>query len=119
MRRRHEVAECGSVDRRAREDRRLLVKCGAPVRRGQGAVLQRIWLPSRELGQLAQALREHGQRHEITKVKQTAFGPRYEVDGPLPAPDGRRPLLRTVWQMDRGKLAPRLITAYPLEGVEP
>jgi hypothetical protein len=70
-------------------------------------------------GQLAQALREHGQRHEITKVKQTAFGPRYEVDGPLPAPDGRRPLLRTVWQMDRGKLAPRLITAYPLEGVEP
>jgi hypothetical protein len=69
--------------------------------------------------QLAQALREHGQRHEIVKVKQTAFGARYEVEGPLPAPDGRTPRVRTVWQLDRGGLAPRLITAYPLEGIEP
>lgn len=68
--------------------------------------------------QLAQALREHGQRHDITKVKLTAFGARYEVAGTLPAPDGRTPRVRTVWQLDRGELAPRLITAYPLEGME-
>lgn len=67
---------------------------------------------------LAQALREHGQRHEITKAKQTVFGPRYEVEGPLPAPDGRMPRVRTVWQLDRGQVAPRLITAYPLEEIE-
>ena len=30
-------------------------------------------------------------------------------------PGGRRPRLRTVWQVDEGDLAPRLITAYPLE----
>lgn len=67
---------------------------------------------------LAQALREHGQRHEVSKVKQTVFGPRYEVEGTLPAPDGRMPRVRTVWQLDRGRLAPRLITAYPLEEIE-
>jgi hypothetical protein len=67
---------------------------------------------------LAQALREHGQRHEITKEKQTVFGPRYEVEGTLPAPDGRTPRVRTVRQWDRGQVAPRLITAYPLEEIE-
>ncbi len=65
--------------------------------------------------QLAVVLREHGQRNEVTLVKQTVFGPRYEVEGTLSAPDGRTPRVRTVWQWDRGQLAPRLITTYPLE----
>lgn len=46
---------------------------------------------------------------------ETGFGPRYQVDGKLPTPDGRGPRIRTVWQRDKGQLAPRLITAYPLE----
>jgi hypothetical protein len=64
---------------------------------------------------LADALREHGQQHDVSKEKETGFGPRYEVDGELVAPDGRRPRVRTVWQLDHGETAPRLITAHPLE----
>lgn len=64
---------------------------------------------------LAIALREHGRQNEVSKARETGFGPRYEVDGELAALDGRRPRIRTVWQMDAGQLAPRLITAYPLE----
>ena len=64
---------------------------------------------------LALALRAHGQKHDVCRTKETPFGPRYEVEGELEAPDGRRPRLRTVWQVDEGQLAPRLITAYPLE----
>ena len=37
----------------------------------------------------AEALREHAQRHEISVVRQTRWGPRYEIDGDLKAPDGR------------------------------
>ena len=33
----------------------------------------------------------------------------------LKAPDGRQPRVRTVWQLDHEQVAPRLITAYPLE----
>jgi hypothetical protein len=66
---------------------------------------------------LAAALREHGQRHEVKRVKETGFGPRYEVEGDLIAPEGQRPRVRTVWQMDAGEVAPRLITAYPLEAI--
>jgi hypothetical protein len=66
---------------------------------------------------LAAALREHGQQHEVTRVKETGFGPRYEVEGELAAPDGRRPRLRAVWQVDEGEVAPRFLTAYPLEAL--
>ena len=65
--------------------------------------------------QLAQALLEHGQKHELKRTRKTGFGPRYEVEGKLNCPNGRRPLVRSVWQMDAGEIAPRLITAYPLE----
>ena len=63
---------------------------------------------------LARALREHAQQHDVSTERETGFGPRYEVDGPLNAPDGRAPRMRTVWQLHRGEVAPRLITAYPL-----
>lgn len=66
-----------------------------------------------EWWKFAEALREHGRNHDVTKVQETGFGPRYEVEGTLLAPDGRRPRVRTVWQLDHGAVAPRLITAYP------
>jgi len=64
---------------------------------------------------LAEALREHARVGDVASTTDTGFGPRFEVDGALAAPDGRRPRVRTVWQVDVGGVAPRLITAYPLE----
>ena len=66
---------------------------------------------------LAEALLEQGQRNAVARMKDTGFGPRYEVDGGIAAPDGRRPRVRTVWQLDQGPIAPRLLTAYPLEAL--
>jgi len=63
---------------------------------------------------LAEALRQHGQNHEVRFTRETSWGPRYEIDGELKTPDGRQPGIRTVWQLDEGEIAPRLITAYPL-----
>jgi hypothetical protein len=64
---------------------------------------------------LAIALKAHGTENQVIGVTETGFGPRYEVDGPLAAPDGRQPWVRSVWQIDRGEILPRLITAYPTE----
>lgn len=64
---------------------------------------------------LADALSDQGRRHEVARMRETGFGPRYEVEGELVTPDGRRPRICTVWQVDDGQIAPRLITAYPLE----
>ena len=68
-----------------------------------------------EWEQLAQALHEHGQANDVAKTRETGFGPRYEVEGRLDCPNGRRPRVRSVWQLDEGTVAPRLLTAYPLE----
>lgn len=65
--------------------------------------------------EMAEALREHGQTHLVTATTDTPFGPRYAVDGELNTPSGQRPRIRTVWQFDNGEIAPRLITAHPLE----
>jgi hypothetical protein len=64
---------------------------------------------------LAEALREHGRTHDVANVHETGYGPRYVVEGELNSPIGRRPRVRTIWQMDKGAVAPRLISAYPLE----
>lgn len=64
---------------------------------------------------LADALRQHGQTHLVARSHQTPFGPRFVVERNISAPDGRRPCITTVWQLDEGQVAPRLITAYPLE----
>lgn len=64
---------------------------------------------------LASALREHAHRHDVARTYETLWGPRFEIDGELTAPAGRRPRIRSVWQLDAGEIAPRLITAYPLE----
>lgn len=64
---------------------------------------------------LAEALRAHGRKNEVIRTYQTGFGPRFIVEGELNTPAGRRPRVRTVWQFDYGAIAPRLITAYPLE----
>jgi hypothetical protein len=65
--------------------------------------------------ELARALRRHRQTHDVKRSRETGFGPRYQVEGELPSPDNRSPLVRTIWQLDHGEVAPRLITAYPLE----
>lgn len=63
----------------------------------------------------AEALQQHGSSRPVSRVTETGFGPRYAVEGRIFTPDGRNPNIRTIWQMDNGELAPRLITAYPLE----
>lgn len=65
---------------------------------------------------LAEALRRHGAHCDVVNTVDSAYGTRYAVDGPLETPDGRNPLVRTVWIIEKGSAGPRLITAHPLEG---
>jgi hypothetical protein len=66
--------------------------------------------------ELAQALLNHAAEHDIVAEETSPFGIRYVIEGPLTAADGRRPNLRSIWFIEMGKDAPRLVTAYPLRG---
>ena len=63
----------------------------------------------------ADALREHGCAYEIIASRETGYGPRYVVEGDLRTPSGPQASIRSVWQFDHGSIAPRLITAYPVQ----
>ena len=62
---------------------------------------------------LVDALRVHGAKHEVVETSKIDSGIKYIVDGILETPDGRNPLVRTVWIVDVGDSVPRFITAYP------
>ena len=63
---------------------------------------------------LAGALKVQGASNEVVRIVETAYGPRYSVDGMIETLDGRNPQIKTVWQFDTGTDYPRLITARPL-----
>ncbi len=63
--------------------------------------------------ELADALKQQAASHDVTRAVETSFGPRYHVEGAIVSPDGRNPMVRTVWQIDLGSEIPRFITAHP------
>jgi hypothetical protein len=64
--------------------------------------------------ELATILSRHAGEHEIYRVEDSRFGTRYVVEGPIEAPDGTRPRIRTVWFVEIDSDTPRLVTAYPV-----
>ena len=63
---------------------------------------------------LAEALRQHGMKNKILNAVESPFGCRYILEGKIISPDGRNPNVRTVWIVEKGESAPRLITAHPV-----
>lgn len=68
-----------------------------------------------EWQRLAEALRELGRAYPVAEKMDTAHGTKYIVIGALRTPSGQMPTVKSVWVVDRGSVAPRLVTAYPLE----
>ena len=61
---------------------------------------------------------EHGlisiaQTGRVEEVATSMYGTKYVIDGVLTSPNGDLIQLRTIWIIDAGQSAPRLVTAYP------
>jgi hypothetical protein len=50
---------------------------------------------------------------EVTLVRDTPYGQRYEIRAPLITPSGRSLIVRSIWQIDIGADQPRFITLFP------
>jgi hypothetical protein len=64
---------------------------------------------------MAEALIQHAQDHEVVREISAVHGTKYVIEGALLTPDERNPTVRTVWIIDTGETAARLVTAYPLK----
>ena len=58
---------------------------------------------------LCDALIVQGRTNPVVGVKNTQWGPRYEVLCNMPTPDGRNPCVRTVWQVSKNSSCPQLL----------
>lgn len=63
--------------------------------------------------ELVTALRGLAREGDVIEVVESIHGRKYIVDGRLETPSKKGPLIRSVWIVDRGAAAPRLVTAYP------
>ena len=80
---------------------------------GKAAFFRHFGFNREQWPALAEALRQHGVSNPVRQTVESAYGRRYTVSGPLETPSGRTPLVVSVWIIERGWTAPRLITAYP------
>jgi len=65
--------------------------------------------------ELVKALHEHAWENQVAENVADSDGIAYVIEGRMNTPSGRQPRVRTVWLVETGGLAPRFITAYPLE----
>ena len=87
--------------------------------RAKAYFLESFGFRAQEWHVLRDALITHAAANDITAPHQTRFGTRYEIDGPLPTPDGRAPIVRVVWFVESREHVPRLVTLVPRRIVAP
>jgi hypothetical protein len=62
---------------------------------------------------LAMALCKLAQEAEVSASSTSAHGQKFVIVGPIETPSGRPATVQTIWIMDTGAAAARLVTAYP------
>ena len=103
----------------ARVDRTKIVDYLLALEHQEGAAkaafFLRLGFTATDWQTFADALISHARVCPVSKLSESRFGTKYQVDGPLHCPDGRSPAIRAVWIVDVGTDFPRLVTAHPLE----
>jgi hypothetical protein len=64
---------------------------------------------------LGEALRAVAVEGDVVRQAESPHGRKFVVDGAIQGPRGRTASVRTIWIVDVGQDAPRLVTAYPGE----
>ena len=79
----------------------------------KACLLLSLGYSSADWQQLEADLRRMHLIEHFVAINQTVWGVRYEIVAPITGPSGDTVLFRSVWQIDLGSDAPRLITMYP------
>jgi hypothetical protein len=86
-----------------------------PDNGGKAAFFVSLGFNQDDWEELALAFRRLAGRAEVTKSVESSHGHKYIVEGRIETPGGKSPTVRTVWIVDRGADAARLVTAYPCQ----
>jgi len=87
-----------------------------PAGRSKAEFLNRFGFEASNWQTLQETLLRHVADAEYATAMETQFGTKYMIEAGLEAPDGRRPYIRSVWFIEDGQQAPKLVTVIPLPG---
>jgi hypothetical protein len=106
-------AHCAIVDREKVVE--YLLKEAHPDNGGKARFFESLGFVRHHPDTLIAALEHVAEHGEVVNSQQSGHGEKYVVDGwlSMDTENPRRRLVRTVWIIDRGAEAPRLVTAYP------
>jgi hypothetical protein len=62
---------------------------------------------------LAAALKHLAVNGDVIFTGESLHGKKYVIVGPMSSPGGKSPLVQSIWIVDKGRVAARLVTAYP------
>ena len=80
---------------------------------GKAAYLRLMGFDESNVDLLEAGLLAIAQVEEVARTETTPYGVKYVIYGTMDTPEGEIIELLTVWMIDSGQEAPRLITAYP------
>jgi hypothetical protein len=84
-----------------------------PVGRSKARFFKRFGFRADTPDEFIQALFAHVQDCPVGAIDVSPYGIKYRVEGHLLSPDGRNPLVATVWVVLHGEIIPRFVTAFP------
>lgn len=84
-----------------------------PVGKSKARFFRGLGFDDTNVDLLEQGLLTIGRTQEVIEEETTGHGVKYIVSGPLTAPGGLAPAVRTVWMIETGRTAPGFVTAYP------
>ena len=92
-----------------------LLNAAHPDNGGKAAFFLSLGFNQDDWQGLALAFHRLAGRAQISKSVETSHGCKYIVEGRIETPVGKSPIVRTIWIIDRGAEAPRLVSAYPCQ----
>jgi hypothetical protein len=84
-----------------------------PDNGGKAAFFQMLGFIQDDWSLFAEALRRLAAIGDVVRSVESLHGNKYVVDGQIEGPSRSSPMVRSIWIVDRGLEAPRLVTAYP------
>jgi hypothetical protein len=64
-------------------------------------------------------LKKLAESNDVKNATESPHGQKYVILGRIQSPSGKTPLVQTIWIMDKGLDAARLVSAYPHKDERP
>lgn len=110
------VRKLPNIEHAIVEDTKLvsyLLALGHPRGAAKARFLMSFGFSPERPEELRTAFLVHANQNDVMASHTNDFGIILEIEGALPSPDGRNPIVRAIWSLDTDALAPRLITMVP------